>query len=58
MNKKRPVLIDDETEESLRTLCDTAIKFSGLHMAMIVADILSSLNESDAPLFGDVAEEW
>ena len=45
MNKKRVLLLDENTEAAILTVCDVALKFSGMHMASVVADVALAIRD-------------
>ncbi len=47
MHKRRVLLIDEKMERALTMLCDVAMKFAGMHMATIVAEIANAINEDN-----------
>lgn len=47
MHKKRVIIVDEKTERDLTMLCDVAMKFAGMHMATIVADIANAIKDED-----------
>jgi hypothetical protein len=57
MHKKKVIVVDEKMEIALATLCDIAMKFAGMHMATIVADIANALKEDDNFNFDDFEEE-
>ena len=48
MHKRRVIIIDEKMERDLTTLCDVAMKFAGMHMATIVADIANAIKDEDS----------
>lgn len=48
MNKRRVIIIDEKMERDLTMLCDVAMKFAGMHMATIVADIANAIKDEDS----------
>ncbi len=48
MNKRRVIVIDEKMERDLTMLCDVAMKFAGMHMATIVADIANAIKDEDS----------
>lgn len=47
MHKKRVIIVDEKMERDLTMLCDVAMKFAGMHMATIVADIANAIKDED-----------
>lgn len=47
MQRRRVIIIDEKMERALTTLCDVAMKFAGMHMATIVADIANAISDDD-----------
>jgi hypothetical protein len=54
MNKNRVLILDNQTEAALLTICDVVLKFAGLQMATMVAQLGSAIRD---PQF-DGAGEW
>lgn len=48
MHKRRVIIIDEKMERDLTMLCDVAMKFAGMHMATIVADIANAIKDEDS----------
>ena len=44
-------------ERALTTLCDVAMKFAGMHMATIVADVANAINDEDHYIDDDMEDE-
>lgn len=57
MYKKKVIVVDEKMETALATLCDIAMKFAGMHMATIVADIANALKDDESYNFDDFEEE-
>jgi hypothetical protein len=57
MRKRRVIVIDEKMERALTTLCDVAMKFAGMHMATIVADIANAINDEDQFLDDELEDE-
>lgn len=57
MHKKKVIVVDEKMETALATLCDIAMKFAGMHMASMVADIANALKEDENYNFDDFEEE-
>lgn len=57
MHKKKIIVVDEKMETALATLCDIAMKFAGMHIATMVADIANALREEDQYNFDDFEEE-
>ena len=47
MNHKKIILLDEKTESSLATICDVAIKYAGMHMASVIADVVNAIHYDD-----------
>ena len=59
MNRRRVIIVDEKMELALTMLCDIAMKFAGMHMATIVADIASAIHDEDRyPDDGLEDEDW
>ncbi len=57
MHKKKVIVVDEKMETALATLCDIAMKFAGMHIATMVADIANALKEDDRYNFDEFEEE-
>ncbi|MES2274228.1 MAG: hypothetical protein V4487_08570 [Chlamydiota bacterium] len=44
--KKRILILDEKTERALTAVCDTALRFAGMHMASLVADVATSIRDT------------
>lgn len=47
MHKRRVMIVDEKMERDLTMLCDVAMKFAGMHMATVVADIANAIKDED-----------
>lgn len=45
MIRKRILLLDEKTEKAISTVCDIALRFSGMHIATIVADVAMAIRD-------------
>lgn len=45
MKSRRILILDEKTEQALTTVCDTALRFAGMYMASIVADVATSIRD-------------
>lgn len=57
MHKKKVIVVDEKMEASLAMLCDIALKFSGMHMATLVADIANALKDDGKYNLDDFEDE-
>ena len=57
MHKRRVIIVDEKMETALTMLCDIAMKFAGMHMATIVADIASAIHDEDRYPDDEVEDE-
>jgi len=57
MHKRRVIVIDEKMERALTTLCGVAMKFAGMHMATIVADIANAISDEDQYLNDEMEDE-
>lgn len=55
MERRKILLLDEKTERAIATVCDTALKFAGMHMASIVADVAAAIQDKNLD-FSD--EDW
>ncbi len=46
-SKERILILDEKTERALTVICDTALKFAGMQVASVVADIVDAIHEQD-----------
>ena len=56
MHKKKVIVVDEKMETALATLCDIAMKFAGMHIATIVADIANALKDDSNYNFDECPE--
>ena len=55
MIRKRILLLDEKTERSINMICDIALKFSGMHIATVVADVAMAIRDQTDP---EEHEDW
>lgn len=55
MSYRRVLILDEKTERAISTVCDVALKFAGMHMASIVADVATAIQDRSQY---DEEEDW
>jgi hypothetical protein len=57
MHRKKVIVVDEKLEHALTLLCEIAMKFSGMHMATIVADVANALRDEQHDLYDEFKDE-
>lgn len=45
MIRRRILVLDEKAERAINTVCDIALKFSGMYMATVVADVAMAIRD-------------